>query len=251
MEPELWHITISPYSEKVRWALDFKGIPYAEKKPVPGVHMAVALWLTRGRSYTFPVLEIDGERIGDSTAIIEALERRYPRHPLYPASDDERARALELEEWFDEDLGPYVRRFGFHELINDPRIFEEVGALAAPGAFRRMGAPGQKVARQMIGLRYRAQGDGPAREAMLKVLAGFDRLEAELADRDYLVGDSFSVADLTAASVLYPVVRPKESYVTIDRMPAPVEELRTNLRERRGYQWVEEMYERHRYRDRA
>jgi hypothetical protein len=34
--------------------------------------------------------------------------------------------------------------------------------------------------------------------------------------------------------------------VTIDRMPEPVEQLRAQLRKRRGYRWVEEMFRRHR-----
>src|SRR2546429_465455 len=84
MQPTLWHITISHYSEKARWALDYKSIPYRLRAPVPGAHIPVALWLTYGRHYTLPVLDLGGERIGDSTAIIAALEQRQPEPPLYP-----------------------------------------------------------------------------------------------------------------------------------------------------------------------
>ena len=55
------------------------------------------------------MLVLDGEAIGDSTRIIEALERRYPEPPLYPADPEERRRALEIEDFFDEELGPHVR----------------------------------------------------------------------------------------------------------------------------------------------
>ena len=68
--------------------------------------MAVALWLTRGRSPTLPVMELDGRTVGDSTAIIAALEERQPDPPLYPSDPVERARALALEDWFDEQPGP-------------------------------------------------------------------------------------------------------------------------------------------------
>src|SRR4030095_861165 len=114
--PTLWHITISHDSEKARWALDYKAIPYRLRAPLPGAHIPVALWLTRGRHYTVPVLDLGGERIGDSTAIIAALEQRHPQPALYPRAGAQRRRALALEEYFDEEVGPYVRRFGVPEL---------------------------------------------------------------------------------------------------------------------------------------
>jgi glutathione S-transferase len=83
--------------------------------------MAVALALTRGRAYTFPVLELDGVRIADSTAIIAAIEQRYPEPPLYPDDFADRQRALALEEWFDENVGPYTRRLAFRELTTTRR----------------------------------------------------------------------------------------------------------------------------------
>jgi len=51
------------------------------------------------------VLDLDGERIVDSTRIIPALERRWPDPSLYPADLCERERALALEDYFDEHAG--------------------------------------------------------------------------------------------------------------------------------------------------
>ena len=90
----LWHIPVSHYSEKVRWALDWKGVEHARHAPPPASSMAVAFGLTRGS--TLPVLQLDGRAIGDSTAIIAAFEERCPEPPLYPADPGERLRALAL-----------------------------------------------------------------------------------------------------------------------------------------------------------
>src|SRR5919198_578276 len=133
----LWHLSISHFSEKARWALAYKGVEHERRAPAPGPHMLIALWLTRGAHKTFPVLELDGRRIGDSTAIIAALEERFPDPPLYPADPDERRRALELEDWFDEQLGPYIRRFVFHEARRDREQFAELAAEVAPGPMGR------------------------------------------------------------------------------------------------------------------
>jgi glutathione S-transferase len=105
--PVLWHLKVSHYNEKVRWALDYKRVPHIRRAAEPGPHRVIALRLTGAR--TFPVLELDGEAISDSTQIIEALERRYPEPPLYPADHVARRRALEIEDFFDEELGPYMR----------------------------------------------------------------------------------------------------------------------------------------------
>jgi hypothetical protein len=86
----------------------------------PGVHMAVAMALAR--QTTLPVLGLDHRAIGDSTRIIEALERRWPDPPLYPAEAELRERALELDEYFDEELGPEIRRVFLYRLFADPAL---------------------------------------------------------------------------------------------------------------------------------
>jgi len=245
--PVLWHIPISHYNEKVRWALDYKRVEHDRKAPMPGAHIGVALWLTRGRSYTFPVLQLDGRAIGDSTAIIAALEERYPEPALYPSGPEERRRALELEDWFDEELGPYIRRFVFHELRRDPELFAEVSAASAPPWALRFPRVGVAYGRAFTGLRFGAADDRAAERARERVVAAVDRLEAELGSNDYLVGGRFTVADLTAASLLYPLVLPPEAPRQL-QPPESVERFRELLRHRRGFGWVEEVFRRHRRR---
>src|SRR3954462_4378896 len=86
--PVLWQLKVSHYNEKARWALDYKGIPHVRRALMPGRHERTARKLTG--SSTFPVLELDGAAIGDSTQIIDALERPHPDPPLYPADPTER-----------------------------------------------------------------------------------------------------------------------------------------------------------------
>src|SRR5512145_2912686 len=105
MSVVLWHIEISHYNEKARWALDYKRIPHERRVPMPGLHGFRAMVLTRGAQRRLPVVKLNGGRpIGDSTAIIAALEEYAPEPALYPADPGERARALELEDFFDEQL---------------------------------------------------------------------------------------------------------------------------------------------------
>ena len=126
--PVLYHIEISHYNEKVRWALDYKGVAHRRKAPMPMLHMAWAAAMTRGQDKTFPILRLNGDTIADSTRIIERLEHDYPEPPLYPAEPDDRRRALELEEFFDEELAPHLRRAAFAEVTRDSESFAWVAA---------------------------------------------------------------------------------------------------------------------------
>jgi glutathione S-transferase len=249
-DPVLWHIPVSHYSEKVRWALDLKGVDAERKAPPPGAHMAVALWLTRGGSKTFPVLELDGRAIGDSTEIIAALEARYPDPALYPEDPSDLDRALQLEGFFDEELGPYARLLAFHELRRSREGLEAFTADILPPRLadnERVVGVAARGAAVFTQVRYRVASDAAADEARVKILEAFDRLEAELdsSGGEYLVGDDFSVADLTAAAMFVPVVDPPQG-PQLPPSPASYEEFLEPLRRRRGFTWVEEMFTRHR-----
>jgi len=246
--PLLWHIAISHYSEKARWALDHKQVPHRRRAvPVPGIHIPASMWLTRGASQTYPVLELDGRAIGDSTEIIAALERRYPERPLYPADPEQRRRALELEDFFDEELGPHIRLLAFHEMSKDRDRFEGLVTRTVPAPLARFGTGAVTYARTYTGLRFGVNDEVAAELARAKVLAALDRLEAELDGGDYLAGDSFSVADLTAASLFNPLVMAEEGPLPNDmELPEGLEAFCAPLRKREGYRWIEQTYRRHR-----
>jgi glutathione S-transferase len=242
----LWHLRLSPYSEKVRWALDYKELPHRRRAAVPGIHIPVALTLTRGGSWTLPVIALDGRYVSDSTAIIAALEERSPGRPLYPADPDERRRALELEEWFDEQLGPYVRRFSLHVMRADREQFDELASRQLPKPLRRYRRFAGAYGRAYTGARFQAVADSRAEVAREKILVAFDRLESELGAGGYLVGERFTVADLTAAAMFCLIVLPPAGPLDLDPPPELVE-LRESVASRPGYQWVLEMFSRHRH----
>src|SRR5215470_4094933 len=90
--PLLWHIPLSHYSEKVRWALDYKGI--AHRRRVLGPDYLIRVWRATGQG-KLPVLWLDGRAIADSTRIIAALRsitpsRRFIR--LTPSCGSVRSR---------------------------------------------------------------------------------------------------------------------------------------------------------------
>lgn len=250
-KPILWQIDISHYAEKVRWALDHKRIPHARRSLLPGTHIPIALALTGGRHPTVPVLSIDGTDVGDSTAIIALLEERFPEPPLYPSDPQERARALELEDYFDEELGPHTRLLPFHELIQEPDVFAEVAAASVPGPLGKAKPLVGAYARLYTSLRWGADSAADAERARAQIVAALDRIEAELerGEGEFLVGERLSVADITAASLFYPLVVPPEGPLSPDLpRPSAFERFRRSLSEHNGFRWVQDAFRRHRHR---
>jgi glutathione S-transferase len=242
--PTLWQIEISHFSEKARWALAYKGVEHRRRAPLPGAHILVALWLTRGAHKTFPILSIDGRNVGDSSAIIEALEERFPDPPLHPADPAQRSRALELEEHFDEQLGPHVRHLAFHEMRAEPERLRAIAEQTVPAAIP--GALPAAYARAFMRVRWKSGDSAAAEVDRVKIAAAFDRIEAELGDGDYLVGETFSVADLTAAALLSPIVLPQGGPAGEESLSDGLRRFREPFEGRRSYEWVGEMFARHR-----
>jgi glutathione S-transferase len=247
--PVLWHLKISHFNEKARWALDYKGVPHRRMHPMPGTHIAIAALKTRRvsrRMTTFPLLELDGETIHDSTAIVAALEERYPEPPLYPADPGERRRALDLEDFFDEQLGPYVRRFGWWYALSDQdnRRARTEQLIERQGVLMTLTLP---AVNKVICRRYGI--DEPAvNRSVHQIRSVLLMIERTLAGRDHLVGDRFTIADLTAAALLAPLLQPPEfPYLKQLGTQAPaVEELAREIRAMPAGRWAMEMYERYR-----
>lgn len=249
--PVLWHIPVSHYSEKARWALDYKRFAHRRRVILPGGHMLVSGWLTHGQSKTFPVLDLGDRAIGDSSAIIAELEERVPEPPLYPSDRADRERALELEEYFDEQLGPQIRLLMWHETRRDPQRMADLAEQMAPRALANM--PGSRAfarafATTFTQLRYNVADDSAATAARDAVLAALERLDSELeaSGGGYLVGDSFSVADLTAAALFYPLVNPPNGPAMVKDFPPALEEFFAPLRSRPAFEYVGRMYREHR-----
>jgi glutathione S-transferase len=244
MTTTLWHIELSHYSEKARWALDYKGVAYRRRTPLVGFHQLAAMALTRSGHRRMPVLRLDGRAIGDSTAIIAALEARHPLPPLYPPDPAERARALALEDFFDEELAPPLRAFAWHHVLGEAG---GIGNAVAPNrpARRRMLNGAAPIAARIVRADYGADAEHEAR-SRAAILAAADRVEAELQPSGYLVGDAFSVADLAGAALFTPLLAPPERPYVPGVAPPAVAELREELGQREAGRWVFEMYARHR-----
>ncbi len=241
--PTLWHFRLSHYNEKARWALDWKRLPHRRCAVLPGPHLPVIWWYTGQKQV--PVLRIGGETISDSTRIIAALETRQPMPALYPRDPAERERALALEDFFDEELGPHVRRACFFHLLDDADVAAATLTVEESAFTRRLYRAAFPAIRAVMRLDMGIDAESAARSRDA-VEAALARLEAEIRPSGYLAGDAFSVADLTAAALLAPLLRADQFPYRLPPLVAPLAAWRASLADRVGFRWALDVYRRHR-----
>jgi glutathione S-transferase len=242
--PVLWHLKASHYNEKARWALDYKGIPHTRRAAVPGRHRSIATELSGGR--TFPVLVLDGEGIGDSTHIIEALERKFPERPLYPAEAAAWRRALQLEDFFDEELGPHTRLLCVHYMLPKAKLFLGCFVPELRGVRSLVARTTFPLVRRRVISEFRID-DESVEIAHAKLELAGERFRGELQPSGYLVGDGFTVADLTLAALLAPLVAPEQfPYPQPQRGHVRFARARDELARSGLLDWTREIYARHR-----
>jgi len=192
----------SHFSEKGMWILDFKGLHY-ETRPGfdPLVRQRISS-LTGGTS-TLPVLEDDDRVVGDTTEMALYLDRNYPGPALIPREGRERAECLVFEDWADNELGVHARSWLFgHALYDEPRAARRLLAQTpVPQSLMRLGWPlistGMKWT---LGVTRSTKS-----EAEPKVAEALQLLEFKLAHRAFLVGDHFTLADLTVCALSAPL----------------------------------------------
>ena len=245
--PVLWQLEVSHYNEKVRWALDYKRIPHVRRALLPGLHVAVAQRLTGGECETTPVLTLGGRSIGDSTR-----DHRGARAALAGAG------AVPAPTPTSSSVRSSSRSSSTRSSARTSAARPTTSCCATPTVVRELFAHNQRLPTRallkvafpgmVVGMRRALDITPSAAEASrAKMVAAMDRLEQELGGREFLVGNRFSVADLTAAALFYPVVRPAEfPYPSPTEVPPEAETFLRPLAARPGGQWVARTYSRFR-----
>jgi glutathione S-transferase len=206
--PKLRLITIAPshYCEKARWALDRVGARYREEPHLPLFHFLATVRPGR-KSRTVPILVTPHGELTDSTEILRHLDGWViERERLYPEAF--RTDVEELEELFDAELGPATRRWGYCWLLDHPAAFAAMFAGTGPRAERLAFRAAAPVVKRALRRAFKVSEKAKAR-SLQRIQAVFAQVDARLAGgKRFLVGDRFTAADLTLASLAGPVLGP-------------------------------------------
>ncbi len=239
----------SHYCEKARWALDYKGMPFQAVAIMPGFHMITVRKYAPDTSV--PVLLDHGEAVQGSSEIINYLEQRQASYPLNPADADELRACLEIERAMDERLGENIRQVLYNSL------------LAYPDFIRHCFTHPMSRLRQLIFslfypiLRYKIYqtyviSAAKVEQARRDFDVAMSEIENILEQRQYLVGERFTRADLSVASMLSLLVMPPEHPFPWQEIPDPqARDFLEGFQDHPVSEWVRKMYRCHRLRERA
>lgn len=182
---------LSPYNEKIRRMLRFKGISFEEKYWLLSDRSKVKAFNPTGK---LPALEHDGTIMGDSTDVAHYIEATFPHRSLMPETPKLRAQVHVLEDWADESLYFYEMHLRFTTPGNRERNMPNM--VEHEGKFLRWLLP--KVVPGGIAKITASQGIG--RKSLDQLLVDVERhvqaVNDLIGDGDWLVGDQLSLADL-------------------------------------------------------
>lgn len=236
---KLHQFPVSHYCEKARWALELKELPYRKVNLLPGPHIKKAKKMAE-RS-TLPILEHDGVFVQGSSDIITYLDSNFSRRQLTPEFIKEQELATAWESFADREIGPAVRLLSYNTLLNHPDLLIPLLTKDGPWYGKWALKPAfPKIAESMRDM-WKITPESVI-EAENKISTTLDNLNQTLGDREFLVNDTFTRADLSVAALLAPLVTPAAYGVDWpEAMPEPLAGQVVHFKDRLG--WVEHIYD--------
>lgn len=236
--------SISHYGEKVRWAMDYSGISYnAVDHWVPMFHWLRSFWLARSR--TVPFIKTEQGIVRDSTNILNWLADNRP-FPLMPETAEMRAEAMAIEDLADS-VGWDIIRHMYIALLERPDDFFEVwGWKAKPlerRALRFMLPVFSRLLSFIVGC-----GKQDEAKSLERLKHVFSVLDDKLSDgREFLVGGQLSIADISIASILAPILTPPEhSLYSSEFFASSLAEKNKAFEQYASYHWMRGIYRKYR-----
>lgn len=205
MTIKLYQFPVSHYCEKVRWALDYKRLPFRKINLIPGPHVRKVLSLAT--TSELPVIDDDGTIVQGSAAIIDYLDKKYPARPLTPTDPVLAEQAIVWEKRLDEEVGCAVRVFLYHHLLPHPSVIIPLLTAKQNIMVKTMFYAGYKKLSSTM-RRLMDINEDSAHKAMADMDDVLSDLRQVYVNTRYLVGDEFSRADLAACALFAPLFQP-------------------------------------------
>ncbi len=191
----------APYTEKVRRALIYKGLPFHFVEPETEEDYK----RMSPKTGLLPVLDLEGESVPDSTEILLRLDEYQPEPPLLSTDPTVAAQQRQLVDWADESLLYYYLKY-LRLVGEDGPVMPVAGDDEVLPTPPRSSTEGGSVIRALrrIGAFFRAGGtfERPHTGVVREIGDRLDDLVNFLGARPFFYADALSMADLGVYSML-------------------------------------------------
>ena len=172
------------------------------------------------------------------------LDKTFPDNKLTPEQDDLKREALEWEAYADKEIGLNVRRYVYSILLDYPDVvipfFTHNGPWYGTTLYRFIFPMLRKKMIAFLDINKKT-----AQLSKEQLVQAINKVAERLDGRDFLVGNQFTRADLAAASLLAPLIKPvKYGLNWPGKLPDELEEFIAGQRDK--VQWVKDCYEHYR-----
>lgn len=245
-------ITLLPSADVdlARWLLARWGVPFREEPHAPVFHILALRCAGAGRMDS-PLFLCGSDRFAGVDALVAGLDHRAPE-PARVLPDPDRdpdlhAEVMALQHDLRWEMGMGTVRWAYHHFLRDRALVWDSFATGVPAWERlalRAGAYAPVRGRLIAAL---GLSDAVAADALETVRAGFDKVEARLADgRRYLCGDRLTLADLAFATSGGPMVLAcgyGGHLPPLDACPPDIRAVITDLRDRPAGRFIQRLYD--------
>ncbi len=205
-EPVLHHYPVSPFAEKVRAMLGFKGLAWKSVQiplfmPKPDV-----VALTGGYRKT-PILQLGADIYCDTALIARVLDRLKPTPSLFPQGETLAVQAA--AHFADYVMFGITIPIGFQPGAGMMKLFFSD---ATPEYLANFGK--DRAAMRQGGTIRR----GPLHECKANLQGLLGKIEAQLTG-PYLFGDRACIADFSLYNALWPIWKPADTRAMLDPFP--------------------------------
>lgn len=184
---KLYGSLLSPFVRKVRIVLAEKKVDYELVAQSP--FEKTAEFLKKSPLGRIPALDDEqGRSLADSSIIAEYLEERFPEPQLLPRDPYERARVRWFDEYADGGMAPTLTGKIFFQRVVNTKLMKN--------------QPDEDV----------------VSGGLAELARFFGYLEEEIDGNDYLVGNTFTLADISVACQL---INLRHAHVSVDPAEYP------------------------------
>ena len=248
MNITVYTFPVSHFAEKVRWLLDYSGIPFQVVNWVPLDH-APAAYLKSGNR-TVPFIEVsNGTKrfvVHDSTEIIHWVHNHFSPIDLIPDDPQQFRDAMDYEDKADA-VGDDVIRYMYTPMIQQPRDFVGVWGWDAKPLYRGLLRLGLPIVKLLLD-RHLDFSEAGCAAGQRRLHNLFGELDQRLTGgRRYLVGEQFSIADVSVASLLAPIYAPEAHPVySSHHFSRTLSAQRAEFTHYKSFGWLQMLYAHHR-----